>query len=120
MNTDDAREMWQRSGFDYSVLTTPNVEMLAGLLSVELSDFAKHGGMEMVVAYKEIWRDKSMKVTSCRITVDGPYFKDRMGIAFDRDGFIGFAGWASSNNIRPFVQAFVTWVDWLKEVENDI
>lgn len=116
MNTDDAREIWQQSGFDYSVLTRPNIEMLAGLLSTELAAFARDGGMVMSVADKTIWNDR-VGTSSCEITVGGPYFKDREAITFNRNGFIGFAGWASSNNVQPFIRAFVRWVEWLKEVE---
>lgn len=49
---------------------------------------------------------------SAFLRVDGPYFTDREAISFNEDGFIGFAGWASSENVKPFHDAFVEWVDW--------
>lgn len=116
MNTEQAREIWSNAGFDYSVLTVPKVEMLAGLLSMELSSFAMDGGMEMSVADKSIWKNKGGRTVWCEIYVTGPYFNNREAITFNRDGFIGFAGWASTNNLEPFIKAFVLWVEWLKEV----
>lgn len=115
MNTEQAREIWSNAGFDYSVLTVPKVEMLVGLLSMELSTFAMDGGMEMSVADKIIWMDGDRTVW-CEISVSGPYFNNREAITFNRDGYIGFAGWASTVNLEPFIKAFVLWVEWLKEV----
>ena len=116
MNTDDVRMLWSQSGFTYQTLTAPKLEMLSGLLSQELSVFAMDGNMYMTVAKKTIWWNKDGSISSCEIIVDGPYFKDREGITFNRNGFIGFAGWASSNNVQPFIRAFVLWIEWLKEV----
>jgi hypothetical protein len=42
-------------------------------------------------------------------------WKRREAISFNRDGFIGFAGWASLKNEAPFVNAFNRWVDWMRE-----
>lgn len=117
MNTEQAREIWLDAGFDYSVLTVPKVEMLVGLLSIELSSFAMDGGMEMSVGDKTIWKDGDLTRTVwCEISVNGPYFSNREAITFNRDGSIGFAGWATTNNLEPFIKAFVLWVEWLKEV----
>ena len=40
--------------------------------------------------------------------VDGPYFEGRQGITLHKN-FISFAGWASSNNLQPFLNAFEEW-----------
>ena len=37
-------------------------------------------------------------------------WKRREAISFNKDGFIGFAGWASTGNEKPFVSAFNEWV----------
>ena len=44
----------------------------------------------------------------------------REGISFNRDGFIGFAGWSDSDNVRPFIDAFEEWVDEIKKNKNTI
>lgn len=46
------------------------------------------------------------------LTVDGEYFKDREAISFNRDGWIGFCGWADFHNSQPFLRAFIEWVQW--------
>lgn len=40
--------------------------------------------------------------------VDGPYFDGRQGITLSED-YIGFAGWADSTNLKPFLNAFEAW-----------
>lgn len=54
------------------------------------------------------------QVREAYLRVDGPYFTNREAISFNGDGdmFIGFAGWASDKNVRPFLSAFIEWVDW--------
>lgn len=52
------------------------------------------------------------QVCEAYLRVDGPYFTDREAISFNRDRFIGFAGWASDKNVKPFISAFIEWVDW--------
>ena len=52
-------------------------------------------------------------ISAAFLRVDGSYFKDREAISFNGDGFIGFCGWASSRNERPFIDAFIEWTEWL-------
>lgn len=35
---------------------------------------------------------------------------DLEGVSFNRDGFIGFAGWASDENVQPVLRAFKRWL----------
>lgn len=43
------------------------------------------------------------------LKVNGPYFTRREAISFYPDGKIGFCGWASTINRKPFVEAFSIW-----------
>lgn len=43
------------------------------------------------------------------------YFKDREAIQFNRDGFIGFAGWAGDATVKPILEAFIEWCDYVKK-----
>lgn len=45
--------------------------------------------------------------------VGAHYFDEREAVSFERNGFIGIAGWADSKNERPFLAAFGAWVEWL-------
>lgn len=42
--------------------------------------------------------------------VKGPYFDRREAITFSTSGFIGFCGWASGTNERPFLDGFREWI----------
>ena len=44
------------------------------------------------------------------IRCNGTYFKDREGISFNDGGFISFARWADSKNVKPFYAAFQRWM----------
>lgn len=48
------------------------------------------------------------------VAIDGPYFERREGITFNRDGFIGIAGWAATINAIPFVKAFHKWLNLIR------
>ena len=44
-----------------------------------------------------------------------PYYTRRECISFNKDGFIGFAGWADDGNSNPIRRAFLEWCDILKQ-----
>lgn len=124
MNRDDARKIWKESGLDYSVLTEDNLYALARYLNHELSHFDE---WKLNCNVPNAWlclhyiRQKPFqtysenhKVIWAEFTMDSHYFKNRECITFNSDGFIGFAGWASDNNVQPILKAFTEWVDWVK------
>lgn len=37
------------------------------------------------------------------------YFTGREVVSFNRDGFIGFAGWADDKHIQPILDGFIEW-----------
>lgn len=54
-------------------------------------------------------------IENCYLMVDSSYFKRREAISFNTQGlngqeFIGFAGWDSTDNCQPFINAFIKWV----------
>jgi hypothetical protein len=53
-------------------------------------------------------------VSCAYIRCDGAYFRGREAVSLNPDGFIGIAGWADDENVRPFATALKAWVtDWL-------
>lgn len=38
------------------------------------------------------------------------YFDDREAVSFNKDGFIGFAGWADEHNVQPILRGFMEWL----------
>ncbi|HAK41816.1 MAG TPA: hypothetical protein DCM59_02620, partial [Clostridium sp.] len=59
------------------------------------------------------------KIIKAYLYVDSHYFSKRESISFNEDGLIGFAGWASSSNVRPIILGFNKWCDWLAEEKLD-
>ena len=49
------------------------------------------------------------------IKVRSRYFTGREAVSFNRDGFIGFCGWASPDNQPPYMEAFKIWIDYMKK-----
>lgn len=118
-NRDDARQLWTDSGFDYSVLTTRNLYKLARLIEENLNKYTEFN--MWLNFYKKscrpyrIYKHPNSYLFKVVFTVNGDYFVEREAITFNYDGFIGFAGWASDSNVVPFLEAFKSWVKWLRE-----
>lgn len=52
-------------------------------------------------------------IAEAYLRIDGAYFHAREAISFNPGGFIGFAGWASDDNVVPFLRAFFRWLyEW--------
>ncbi|MGG3890247.1 hypothetical protein [Metabacillus fastidiosus] len=107
--------------FSYSMLKEIHINYLRLLVSQELIDHDKEINMSLKTPLKKdtaILKTKGLKYAA--INVNGSYFSNREGITFNQDGFIGFAGWASGYNLKPFVDAFEKWMDWLQETSKQV
>ena len=116
---DDAREYFTSKGMTY---TSDPVKMIA--YPIHWGDIMRLWQMcedhideaELEMRMRPTPKIKRIKfrdqVSEAYIRVDGPDFTNREAISFNADGFIGFAGWASDKNVKPFISAFVEWVDW--------
>lgn len=62
-------------------------------------------------------RKSNGAIVSCFLYMNSHYFTRREAISFNRDGFIGFAGWADQGNVNPLLRAFLRWCNYLTEVE---
>lgn len=107
--------------FDYSMLHETHMSHLQSLVSHELLTHDSDMAMRVRKPLKKDTKIlKTRGLIHSKIKVDGSYFKGREAITFNKDGFIGFAGWASGRNLKPFVRAFEKWLDWLdKEYEEE-
>lgn len=56
----------------------------------------------------------SKKIQHAFLYVDSHYFEKRECITFNSGGFIGFAGWADTGNVRAILKGFNKWCDYLK------
>lgn len=103
--------------YSYSMLREAHINHLRLLVSSELVSHDKEMDMSLKQPLKkDTLVRKTLGLKYARLEVNGSYFSGREAITFNRDGFIGFAGWASGYNLKPFVIAFEKWLDWLDEV----
>ncbi len=58
-----------------------------------------------------IKKNSNGTIRECYLFVNAHYFTQRECISFNRDGFIGFCGWAGDENIPPILNTFCAWVD---------
>lgn len=110
-----ARNIFSESGFTYSDIGSKEIAHLRVLLEEELNSF-QNGEFKMSLAkvklYDMLKDDGSIK--RCFFQVNSSYFKNREAISFNENGFIGFAGWADSTNVQPFINAFEKWIKIMK------
>lgn len=124
---DEMRRLWADVGVGYHGIGDNDLDMLKAMLGEELcrhnaSVGGKGSALKMRVGKSDAsWGEDMLGPTVYGdmllygfIRVDGPYFKDREAISFNKDGFVGFAGWADSTNVRPFLKAFGRWAtEWV-------
>lgn len=118
MTNEQARDYFKKVGLSYEKIHEEDIWNLLAFVAGELAkakDDPNVLQMSIVIKSVEI-NDSCAGLESAYFEVSGPYFDNREGISFNSDGFIGFAGWASSNNAAPFVNAFVAWCKATAEI----
>ena len=111
VSRDLARECFNLYGLTYQDIGKRELNILIKLLNKHISNF--NSCMLMIKEPNNIVLDKNNKIKFAELRVKGDYFDDREAITFNEDGWIGFAGWADMENIRPFIMAFVEWCSYL-------
>lgn len=108
---DEARAYFKELGLSYEKIYEADIWNLLAFVSGELANIDNSKGvLPMKIVIKSVKIDADCGgLNSAFFEVSGPYFDQREGISFNRDGFIGFAGWASTNNLQPFVRGFMHW-----------
>lgn len=129
-NNDEAREYFKP--LTYDDLTEKNFNKLVAILEEHLGkwnrkvleDREEHGHDNRY--YMTIYQHKKYGkypgtrfvekngVKEAFIIVKCDNYSVRGGISFNKDGFIGFAGWSDSTNVKPFLDAFEEWVGKIK------
>ena len=97
---DNAREAIAAAG-----ITTENVteEQLSELRKCINSCIVECGH------YRNTYRmnDEVSKYITCRTE----QWDRREAVSFNRDGFIGIAGWSDNNNVKPILDGIAEWLD---------
>jgi hypothetical protein len=115
MKNNDARGHFLDCGLSYKDIGVGELLLLQTFLYMELEK-SREQTSGMVLNYKKtrLNVDKETGLINAFFVVDGEYYAHRECISFNRDGFIGFAGWADSNNVAPIHRAFCDWCDEVK------
>lgn len=119
LTSEEARKAFA-SNLTYAQVDPNDIQALEGYLAIEYARHERMGEhMEMRPFYRnkfqpEIYVSDCGGIGSAFLRVSGFYFSDREAISFNKDGFIGFAGWADDVNVQPFLRAFMRWLaDWM-------
>ena len=124
MRTEEARTYFKELGLSYANITKEDILTLNNMVAEKLERFKITGGESAVgmdlQACKPLAKDiKVLKRTGLQyafLKVKGSYFDSREAISFQRNGFIGFGGELSSNNVQPILEAFCEWCDSIKPI----
>lgn len=118
-----ARERYAELGLTYNDVTEGDILVLVMMLNSSIKHAVKVGELvinSMHLSSKIVVNKKSNGViTSCFIYINSNYFTQRECISFNRDGFIGFCGWADSKNEKPIIDAFLRWCDYVSGEDHD-
>ena len=116
--TNEAREFFKNRGLSYDSIQEGDILILCMMLQKELKKSNKAGetSVTMTLSKRVDMKKKSNgSITECYIYMNAHYFTRRECISFNRDGFIGFAGWADQGNTNPLLRAFLEWCNYLAE-----
>jgi hypothetical protein len=124
LTRDEAREYFKKKGLSYQKITSGDICVLVMLLNKFIKKSVKNNELSMpVLVMSEKIKSKystSGTLKECFLFINSDYFTRRECISFNREGFIGFAGWSSDRNIKPILKAFIEWCDYLAgQKEND-
>lgn len=116
---DEARQYFAQTGLSYDRITEGDILALVMMLNQEIKKSNAVGETSVNTMYlsKKIDLKKRTNGTiiCCFLYLNSHYFTRREAISFNKDGFIGFAGWADQGNTNPLLRAFLHWCDYLAE-----
>lgn len=116
--TNDEARNYFNSKLSYLDITEGDILLLVMLLNKELKKSNKAGETSVNTMRLSKKIDISLRsngtINYCYLYLNSHYFTRREAISFNRDGFIGLAGWADMGNLNPIKRAFLKWVDMIK------
>ena len=109
-NRNLARELFRESALSYSDLTPKNLRRLRHLINSEMILSKCMRGSLRCKQRHTAQLDDSGAVIHAQLRCRSFNFENREAVSFNRDGFIGFAGWSDNTNIVPILAGFTQWV----------
>lgn len=118
-STNEAREYFKSKGLSYADITEGELLLLVMLLNKEIKASNKDNETSVPTMYlskrMDIKKRSNGSIICCFLYMNSHYFTQREAISFNRDGFIGFAGWADQGNTNPLLRAFLKWCDMISD-----
>lgn len=119
MNREEARQYFKDKNLSYENITEGDICSLVMLLNKYIKKACKNHEMS-VDSMRMSQKIKSKFSTNgilkeCYLFINSHYFTQRECISFNKDGFIGFCGWAGGANDVPIINAFIEWCDNLEQ-----
>lgn len=119
---DDVRKYFVAKGLTYDDITDGDILALVLLLNDEFKKSNKAGETSvdtMRLSSKIITKHKNNgSITECYLFMNSHYFTQRECVSFNKDGFIGLAGWADDQNLNPIRRALLRWIDTLADMKS--
>ncbi|MDO4721376.1 MAG: hypothetical protein Q4A78_11990 [Peptostreptococcaceae bacterium] len=115
---DQARAYFQGKALSYEKIQEGDIEYLWMLIQREFRREIIRG--DEMIPCLNLPRKKSIRMgksglKEAYLTMRGSYFRDREALSFNKDGFIGFAGWADQETVQPILKGFLRWCDDIAE-----
>lgn len=116
-SNDQARAYFEEKGLTYQDITEGDICVLVMLLNkhIKIANRENETSCDMRMSKKVDVKMKRGGLDSAFLYVNSHYFTQRECISFNRDGFIGFCGWADQGNTNPILRAFLEWCDTVEK-----
>ena len=117
MRNDEARDYFKSKNLTYDDITEGDICTLVMILNKNIKQACKNhemstDSMRMNQKIKGRFSGNGI-LKECYLFINSHYFAQRECISFNKNGFIGFCGWAGDRNTAPIVKSFIEWVDSL-------
>lgn len=110
---DEARTIFAVSGLTYDDVTRESIQALRNIINRKMVESAL-----MSNSFRCRQRPKMSRDGSAEISCKSHYFDKREAVTFNRDGFIGFAGWSDERNVQPILEGFCEWVNAISIIKD--
>ncbi len=102
MTRDSVREVLAKAGIKTESVTNGELKRLRRIISKHLRRSGIYHGTARLARARKDLKFICMKTEQ---------WDSREAVSFNRDGFIGIAGWADDGNVKPLLNALVEWAN---------
>ena len=115
---EEARAYFADKGLTYGDITGGDILALIMMLNQEIKRSNRDGETSVNTMSLSQKIDAKYRTNGtlreCFLYMNSHYFTRRECVSFNENGFIGFAGWADTQNLNPIKRAFLRWCDALE------